>query len=78
MADIKKELSGEYDGKIKELSDRVDTLTTENTGLKAQVKEFSEAEDRIKTLSEADSRELATPEGFMIDIDSEGNVCRVI
>jgi hypothetical protein len=77
-ADITKELSGVYDGKLKELSDKLTAAEQKNAELSTKVKEFSEAEDRIKTLSEADSRELATPEGFQVEIGADGDVCRVM
>lgn len=71
-ADITKELSGVYDGKIKELSDELAAAKTENANLTKKVKELAEAEAEIKTRT--DSRELAAPGGYHVVVDSNGEV----
>jgi hypothetical protein len=67
-ADIKKELSDVYDGRIKELSDKL-------AASEKKVKELSEAEAEIKTkASDSTVRDLAPPAGYRVIIDSQGEV----
>jgi hypothetical protein len=70
-ADIKKELAAEQDPKIL-------ALETKLAAAEKKVKELSEAEAQMKTIDTEADRDLAEPTGYRVDIDSDGNVCRVI
>jgi len=73
-ADITKDLSATYDGKIKELSDKLAAVEKEKAELASKVKEMAEAEAEMKTRESAAAHDLAAPIGYRVTIDSNGEV----
>jgi peptidoglycan hydrolase CwlO-like protein len=76
--ELKKDLSATYDGKIKEMSEKITALETEKAELASKIKEMAEAEAEMKTRESASAvRDLAAPPGYRVTIDSNGEVYAV-
>ena len=68
-ADITKELSATYDGKIKELSEELTAVKSEKIGLEARIKELETAPSAPVTTPDP-VRELAAPAGARVRIEN--------